>query len=76
MRKRGKDKHLSRTESLLKRQRQLYIFLAYLLVIDFIIGDKTWLETHIWHAKRMHMKVLWGYSLVCRSYNTRNVESE
>ncbi|GJJ13300.1 hypothetical protein Clacol_007552 [Clathrus columnatus] len=25
--------------------------------------DKTWLETHIWHAKRMHMKNLWGYRL-------------
>ncbi|KAI9294344.1 POP1-domain-containing protein [Neoconidiobolus thromboides FSU 785] len=25
--------------------------------------NKTWLQTHIWHAKRMHMKVLWGYSL-------------
>lgn len=25
--------------------------------------DKTWLETHIWHAKRMHMETLWGYSL-------------
>ncbi|KZT73935.1 POP1-domain-containing protein [Daedalea quercina L-15889] len=25
--------------------------------------DKTWLETHIWHAKRMHMKNIWGYRL-------------
>eukprot|EP01053_Blabericola_migrator_P002008 Blabericola_migrator_1__2007@NODE_1548_length_4304_cov_95_805759_g590_i1_p4_GENE_NODE_1548_length_4304_cov_95_805759_g590_i1NODE_1548_length_4304_cov_95_805759_g590_i1_p4_ORF_typecomplete_len151_score20_05POP1/PF06978_11/9_8e28_NODE_1548_length_4304_cov_95_805759_g590_i137444196 len=22
-----------------------------------------WLETHLWHAKRMHMKALWGYKL-------------
>eukprot|EP01056_Protomagalhaensia_sp_Gyna25_P005080 Protomagalhaensia_sp_Gyna_25__5079@NODE_578_length_3074_cov_11_947941_g448_i0_p1_GENE_NODE_578_length_3074_cov_11_947941_g448_i0NODE_578_length_3074_cov_11_947941_g448_i0_p1_ORF_typecomplete_len705_score56_80POP1/PF06978_11/2_2e29POP1/PF06978_11/5_1e03POPLD/PF08170_12/1_5e04POPLD/PF08170_12/1_6e03POPLD/PF08170_12/2_2e13_NODE_578_length_3074_cov_11_947941_g448_i0282142 len=22
-----------------------------------------WLETHLWHAKRMHMEVLWGYRL-------------
>ncbi|TBU44510.1 POP1-domain-containing protein [Dichomitus squalens] len=25
--------------------------------------DKTWLETHIWHAKRMHMDNMWGYRL-------------
>ncbi|KAJ7780582.1 NUC188 domain-containing protein [Mycena maculata] len=44
--KRGKDKHLSRTETFLKRQR-----------------DKSWLETHIWHAKRMRMENMWGYRL-------------
>ncbi|KAJ2958269.1 hypothetical protein NQZ79_g6113 [Umbelopsis isabellina] len=26
-------------------------------------GTKRWLETHIWHAKRMHMKNVWGYRL-------------
>ncbi|KAH7927632.1 POP1-domain-containing protein [Leucogyrophana mollusca] len=25
--------------------------------------DKTWLETHIWHAKRMKMETMWGYRL-------------
>ncbi|KAG8857326.1 hypothetical protein FRB96_005813 [Tulasnella sp. 330] len=25
--------------------------------------EKTWLETHIWHAKRMKMENLWGYRL-------------
>ncbi|KAL1748033.1 ribonucleases P/MRP protein subunit POP1-domain-containing protein [Schizophyllum fasciatum] len=25
--------------------------------------DKTWLETHVWHAKRMIMKTMWGYRL-------------
>ncbi|KAJ8080661.1 Ribonucleases P/MRP protein subunit pop1 [Marasmius tenuissimus] len=25
--------------------------------------DKRWLETHIWHAKRMHMDNMWGYRL-------------
>lgn len=44
--KQGKTKQVSRTESLLKRQR-----------------DKTWLETHIWHAKRMKMENMWGYRL-------------
>jgi len=28
-------------------------------------GKILWLETHIWHAKRMHMENLWGYRLVC-----------
>ena len=28
------------------------------------LGDKLWLETHIWHAKRMRMETLWGYRLV------------
>ncbi|SCV74721.1 BQ2448_7750 [Microbotryum intermedium] len=25
---------------------------------------KLWLETHVWHAKRMHMTTRWGYRLV------------
>ncbi|KAJ7366798.1 NUC188 domain-containing protein [Mycena albidolilacea] len=25
--------------------------------------DKSWLETHIWHAKRMKMQNMWGYRL-------------
>ncbi|KAI0689073.1 NUC188 domain-containing protein [Cytidiella melzeri] len=25
--------------------------------------DKVWLESHIWHAKRMHMENMWGYRL-------------
>ncbi|KAJ7044056.1 ribonucleases P/MRP protein subunit POP1-domain-containing protein [Mycena alexandri] len=25
--------------------------------------DKSWLETHIWHAKRMRMENMWGYRL-------------
>ncbi|KAF8967138.1 ribonucleases P/MRP protein subunit POP1-domain-containing protein [Flammula alnicola] len=45
--KRGKEKRISRTQALLKRQR-----------------DKLWLETHLWHAKRMHMETMWGYRLV------------
>jgi len=33
---------------------------------DFLLRqkDKTWLETHIWHAKRMKMENMWGYRLV------------
>jgi len=25
--------------------------------------NKRWLETHLWHAKRMHMANMWGYRL-------------
>ncbi|KPV73050.1 uncharacterized protein RHOBADRAFT_29266, partial [Rhodotorula graminis WP1] len=25
--------------------------------------DKLWLETHVWHAKRMHMTEIWGHRL-------------
>ncbi|KAI0087814.1 NUC188 domain-containing protein [Irpex rosettiformis] len=25
--------------------------------------DKVWLESHLWHAKRMHMEDMWGYRL-------------
>ncbi|KAI8810251.1 ribonucleases P/MRP protein subunit POP1-domain-containing protein [Cladochytrium replicatum] len=25
--------------------------------------NKKWLETHVWHAKRMHMMDMWGYSI-------------
>ncbi|CAE6516502.1 unnamed protein product [Rhizoctonia solani] len=28
--------------------------------------NKTWLETHLWHAKRMHMLDIWGYRLAER----------
>lgn len=36
---------------------------------DFPSGDKNWLETHLWHAKRMKMETMWGYRLVCIDYN-------
>ncbi|CAE6531767.1 unnamed protein product [Rhizoctonia solani] len=28
--------------------------------------NKSWLETHLWHAKRMHMSDIWGYRLAER----------
>ncbi|QRV86615.1 ribonuclease P/MRP protein subunit POP1 [Ceratobasidium sp. AG-Ba] len=28
--------------------------------------NKAWLETHLWHAKRMHMQDKWGYRLAVR----------
>ncbi|KAJ2905796.1 Ribonucleases P/MRP protein subunit pop1, partial [Coemansia aciculifera] len=32
---------------------------------------KRWLETHVWHAKRMHMKEMWGV-MVAESPNERS----
>ncbi|TCD70907.1 hypothetical protein EIP91_001216 [Steccherinum ochraceum] len=34
--------------------------------------DKVWLETHIWHAKRMKMENMWGYRL----YNPQRSPSD
>ncbi|GJN94122.1 hypothetical protein Rhopal_007196-T1 [Rhodotorula paludigena] len=28
--------------------------------------DKLWLETHVWHAKRMHMTEIWGHRIADR----------
>lgn len=30
-----------------------------------------WLETHIWHAKRMHMMKAWGYKLAWQPTDKR-----
>lgn len=62
---RGKTKKIKRTVQLLKRQSQSPILRAvpsfpYILTSE----DKVWLETHIWHAKRMKMENMWGYRLV------------
>lgn len=54
-----------------KRQREYIVGLvrhsggAY--VWPDIAGSKLWLETHVWHAKRMHMIDLWGHRLVSTS---------
>ncbi|KAF1801227.1 ribonucleases P/MRP protein subunit POP1-domain-containing protein [Mucor lusitanicus] len=34
--------------------------------------SKKWLETHMWHAKRMKMKDIWGYRIASRP-NTKSV---
>ncbi|KAJ2009250.1 Ribonucleases P/MRP protein subunit pop1 [Coemansia thaxteri] len=33
--------------------------------------NKRWLETHVWHAKRMHMKEIWG-TMIADSPNERS----
>jgi ribonuclease P/MRP protein subunit POP1 len=61
-----KKKGLTKTNIYLKRQGERERFHFYsascLRVLDPV--DKTWLETHVWHAKRMKMENVWGYRIV------------
>lgn len=61
--KRGKAKTLNRTDTFLGRQRKQFPPFLFILTKS-LSGDKIWLETHIWHAKRMKMDNMWGYRLV------------
>jgi hypothetical protein len=38
--------------------------LGFVSSVYITSGDKKWLETHLWHAKRMRMENMWGYRLV------------
>lgn len=38
-------------------------------------GEKLWLGTHVWHAKRMHMIDIWGYRLVSSASPARPLRS-
>lgn len=65
--KRGKANQVTRTEAFLKRQRECCWAPSSCMLKSRnpIQGDKSWLETHIWHAKRARMQNMWGYRLVC-----------
>lgn len=61
----GHEKRIKRTDAFLKRQSECNQLTTVLHFLTKIISvDKTWLETHLWHAKRMHMENMWGYRLV------------
>ncbi|XP_045605052.1 ribonucleases P/MRP protein subunit POP1 [Procambarus clarkii] len=47
------------------RPRRKYRRRPFNLLAEYNRRQKefVWLETHIWHAKRFHMKRLWGYAL-------------
>lgn len=62
--KRGKAKQITRTESFDRRQRKIDSIPVVVIFVNLSIGDKLWLESHIWHAKRMKMENMWGYRLV------------
>jgi hypothetical protein len=44
-------------------------------LVYLTLGDKKWLETHLWHAKRMHMENMWGYRLVSITVESASVNS-
>lgn len=48
-----------------KRRRRTSQLLAAYMRRD---RQWNWLETHIWHAKRMHMEGLWGYKLAVKPH--------
>jgi ribonuclease P/MRP protein subunit POP1 len=62
--KAGKNKRIKKTVSFLKRQRMYIQSTNIVHLLIWNLGDKVWLETHIWHAKRMKMENMWGYRLV------------
>jgi ribonuclease P/MRP protein subunit POP1 len=64
--KRGKDRRELRSDALARRQSEFYVLetICSASSVYMILGDKKWLETHLWHAKRMHMENMWGYRLV------------
>ncbi len=64
MPKKSKRNQPNRTGKLLARQSRSYLSSATSFVLRASAEDKTWLETHLWHAKRMHMNNMWGYRLV------------
>lgn len=58
LRARGNLQGQSRTEQMRARQRKYET-----KVPADIQGDKRWLGTHLFHARRFHMVNLWGYRL-------------
>jgi tRNA G37 N-methylase Trm5 len=62
-----KKKGLTKTDIYLKRQSEYHAILAAndpRTHLVRITAEKTWLETHVWHAKRMKMENVWGYRIV------------
>jgi ribonuclease P/MRP protein subunit POP1 len=64
--KQGKDRREPRNEVFSRRQSEVYVLeiLSPVSSVHMTSGDKKWLETHLWHAKRMRMENMWGYRLV------------
>jgi ribonuclease P/MRP protein subunit POP1 len=46
--------------------------MRYLRPIIFNLETKKWLETHMWHTKRMKMTDIWGYRIASKP-NTKSV---
>lgn len=71
--RRMRSRHISESKSqprVTKRPRRMYRSRPRDRVEEFTRRqqrpDNTWLETHVWHAKRFHMGRNWGYVLPLR----------
>ena len=64
--KRGKDRRKLRSDAFAQRQSEFNVLetICSASSVYTISGDKKWLETHLWHAKRLRMENMWGYRLV------------
>ena len=64
--KRGKDRRELRSDVFSRRQSEFCDLetLGPVSRVHITPGDKKWLESHLWHAKRMRMENMWGYRLV------------
>ncbi|EPB85684.1 hypothetical protein HMPREF1544_07510 [Mucor circinelloides 1006PhL] len=72
--KAAKEAHSSAPNSKLIRKKVKKIKTPRNTVEEFLRRQKSkkWLETHMWHAKRMKMKDIWGYRIASRP-NTKSV---
>lgn len=63
-------------QEFLRRQSNVYMICASLtvhsLLIYIYLESKKWLETHMWHTKRMKMTDIWGHRIASRP-NTKSV---
>ncbi|GAN04392.1 POP1-domain-containing protein [Mucor ambiguus] len=72
--KAAKEAYSSAPNSKLIRKKVKKIKTPRNTVEEFLRRQKSkkWLETHMWHAKRMKMKDIWGYRIASRP-NTKSV---
>ena len=57
---------LFKTPCRAKRRSRKALILRQLAGLRHTRDGPAWLETHLWHSKRMHMQNLWGFRLAMR----------
>uniref|UniRef100_A0A0N5CEF9 Ribonucleases P/MRP protein subunit POP1 n=1 Tax=Strongyloides papillosus TaxID=174720 RepID=A0A0N5CEF9_STREA len=60
----SKSKHRKKAPSRYWRRRPINLYKNYIQRQR----SYRWLETHIWHAKRFHMKAIWGFKIPDKSF--------
>lgn len=73
MPKLGKERRLPKEVIFMNRQRMKFRVSRIFSLLTLLVDDKRWLETHIWHAKRMKMENMWGYRLVRTTFITKSI---